>query len=90
MTRLHAYDRSRSFTFSEAPCGARGVKLGLALLLRKCTSEIIKVDAVELGVVGRVLCEGALGEVQDTFVFVFSKLPQVVVQEVLEVWVLLE
>ena len=80
----------RGLTLTEAPRSAIRVELSLTVLLRECPTEVVEVYSIEFGNVRHILRVGAIREVQYTLIYVFCKLSQMVVQEMLIVGVLLE
>jgi hypothetical protein len=68
---------------------ALSVDLGLPLLLRQGSPEVVDVDPVELNMVVEVGALSSLAQIEGSEVTALSELPQMVLQVMLEVGVLL-
>ena len=90
LTWLHTHDGAGGLPLTETPGGTVGVKLGFTFLLGKSTAEIVQVQPIKLRDISDILSEWSLGEIENAFIDVLSKLPQMIVQEVFVVRVLLE
>ena len=63
LARLNSDDCSRGLSLSETPGGTVGIKFGFTLLLGEGATEIVQVDAVELGHISQLTGEGTFWEV---------------------------
>lgn len=90
LARLESDNSSRPLSLTEAPSTSVLVKFGFSFLLWECSSEVVDVDSVELNVVIQHSGVGTLWEVQVGVVVVLCELPDVIVDVVLEVGILLK